>query len=70
MAKKMNGTVSQLKVQNIVQNGNIVESDQDKANIFFAESFAKISSRGLMSNENYSNTFRTYKQGIKINTVQ
>jgi len=48
MAKKMNGTVSQLKVQNIVQNGNIVESDQDKANIFFAESFAKISSRGLM----------------------
>lgn len=55
MAKKMNGTVSQHKVQNIVQNGNIVESDQDKANTF-AESFAKIS-----SNENYSNTFRTYK---------
>ena len=44
MAKKMNGTVPQHKVQNIVQNGNTVESDQDKANIF-AESFAKISSK-------------------------
>ena len=51
----MNDTASQHKVQNIVQNGNIVESDEDKANIF-AESFAKIS-----SNENYANTFRTYK---------
>ena len=56
MAKKMNGVVSQRKIPSIMYEGTVLETDQEKANIF-AKNFAKIS-----SDENYDTRFKLYKE--------
>ena len=56
--KKMNGVVSQNKICSLEYEGNILDTDQDKANAF-AKNFAKIS-----SDENYSTNFKIFKQAL------
>jgi len=59
MVKRMNGTQTHSKSQNLIYDGKTIDNDLDKAN-FFANSFSKIS-----SDENYSSTFRSYKRQIE-----
>ena len=59
MAKRMNGTQTHSKSQNLIYDGKTIDNDLDKAN-FFANSFSKIS-----SDENYSSTFRSHKRQIE-----
>ena len=48
MAKRMNGTQTHSKSENLIYDGKTIDNDLDKA-IFFANYFSKIS-----SDENYS----------------
>jgi len=52
MTKRMNGTETHSKTQNLICDRKTIDSDADKANIF-ANSFAKIS-----SDENYPTRLR------------
>ena len=63
MAKRMNGISVHKKPQNFELNGKLIETDLEKANAF-AESFAKTN-----SNDNYSITFKIYKQQIENEKV-
>jgi len=64
MAKRMNGISVHKKPQNFELNGKLIETDLEKANAF-AESFAKTS-----SNDNYSTTFKIYKQQIENESAE
>jgi len=59
MAKKMNGVTSHRKICSIEYDGKIVETDEEKANIF-AKNFAKIS-----SDENYDSWFKIHKAQVE-----
>ena len=61
MARKMNGTKSHHKIQNIVDNTTILETNKQKAEKF-ADTFA-----GVSSNQNYSDAFNAHKIEIETN---
>jgi len=58
MVKKMNGTKSNPTSTSLVDNGNVVEFDKDKAEVF-ARAFASAS-----SSTNYSTEFQRHKNDI------
>ena len=61
MARKMNGTVVDRKISNLLDNGKLVETAKDKAELL-AQSFSNIS-----SNENYSDNFKAHRAEVEAN---
>lgn len=61
MARKMNGTVSDHKIQNLVDNSTVLETNKQKAEKF-ANTFATIS-----SDSNYNSKFSARKADIESN---
>jgi hypothetical protein len=61
MARKMNGTTCDHKIQNLSDNGKIIETNKEKSELF-AETFAKIS-----SNENCNDKFKAQKAEVENN---
>lgn len=61
MARKMNGIRSNPSATSLIDAGDIIESDEDKAETF-ARLFASIS-----SSANYSETFQQHKHDVETN---
>jgi len=57
----MNGINSEHKIRNISVNGNNIDTNEEKAEVF-TKAFSDIS-----SNQNYTNNFQSRKRDIELN---
>ena len=61
MVKRMNGVHSESKIKNLTVNGSLVDTNEEKAELF-AKTFSDIS-----SNKNHNDTFLSHKNDIELN---